>query len=42
MINTQATELWSEKLKRRDHLENLSVDERIVLKWNLMKLGEGV
>lgn len=42
MINTQARELWSEKLERRDHLENLSADGRIVLKWIVMKVGEEV
>jgi hypothetical protein len=27
----------SESLKGRDHLGDLSVDRRIILKWNLMK-----
>lgn len=40
MINTQATKLWSGKLKRKNHLENLSADDRIVLKWILMKFGK--
>jgi hypothetical protein len=25
------TEVWSEHLKRRDHLEDLDVDDRIIL-----------
>jgi hypothetical protein len=27
---------WLEGLKQRDHLEHLSIDRRIILKWILM------
>jgi hypothetical protein len=31
------TKFWSEKLKGRDHLEDLGIDEKIILKWILRK-----
>jgi hypothetical protein len=33
------TKFRLESLKGRDHLENLDVNERIILKWILMKYG---
>jgi len=30
---------WLENLKRRDHLEELGVDGRIILEWILKKQG---
>jgi len=32
------TNLWSENLKGRDHLEDVGTDGRIILEWNL-KMG---
>jgi hypothetical protein len=31
------TEFWCGKMKERHHLEGLSIDERIILKWSLKK-----
>jgi hypothetical protein len=31
------TKFWLENLKRRDHLEDVSVDEKIILEWMLGK-----
>jgi hypothetical protein len=31
------TQFWSENLKGRDHLEDVGVDGRIILKWILRK-----
>jgi hypothetical protein len=31
------TKFWKESLKRRDHAEDLDVNERIILKWILGK-----
>jgi hypothetical protein len=31
------TIFWVEKLKERDHLEDLGVDEKIILGWILRK-----
>jgi hypothetical protein len=31
--------IWLESLKGRDHPEDLDIDGRIILKWNLRKLG---
>jgi len=33
------TKFWSETLTGRDHTEDLSVDERILLEWILRKWG---
>jgi hypothetical protein len=33
------TRVWRQHLKERDHLEDLCVDGRIMLKWILNKLG---
>lgn len=33
------TTFWSENLRERDHLENMGVDERILLKLILMRCG---
>jgi hypothetical protein len=32
------TKFWLESLKRRDHMEDLGIDWRIILKWILGKL----
>jgi hypothetical protein len=32
-----AYNIWSEKLKERDHIEDLVIEGRIVLKWILEK-----
>jgi hypothetical protein len=29
------TEFWLESLKERDHIEDISVGERVILKWIL-------
>jgi len=34
------TEFWWEYFRERDHLEELSIDERIILKW-ILKLQDG-
>ena len=34
------TEFWWENVRERDHLEELSIDERIILKW-IFKLQDG-
>jgi hypothetical protein len=31
------TIFWFKNLKGRDHLEDLGMDERIILEWNLEK-----
>jgi hypothetical protein len=31
---------WSDNLKDKEHLEDLSADERITLNWALKKYGE--
>jgi len=31
---------WSENLKERDHLEDLSIEQRIILEWILKKWVE--
>jgi len=33
------TIFWLENLKRRDHSEDLEVDEKIILEWILEKYG---
>jgi hypothetical protein len=33
------TQFLSENLKGRDHLENIDVDGRVILKWILKKYG---
>jgi hypothetical protein len=33
------TEFWLENLEGRNHLGDLSIDERIILKWILKKQG---
>ena len=35
------TGFWWEILKKRDHLEHLGLDRRIILKWLLRKQGGG-
>jgi hypothetical protein len=35
------TVFWSGKLRERDHLEDQSVDGRIILKWIFKKWDEG-
>jgi hypothetical protein len=30
---------WLENLKRRDHMVNLDLDARIILRWDLTKMG---
>jgi hypothetical protein len=32
-------EFWLENMRGRDHLEDLDIDERIILKWFLRKQG---
>jgi hypothetical protein len=36
------TELWSERLKGRCHLEDVDVDGRIILKWVFEEYDEKV
>jgi hypothetical protein len=36
------TEFWPEKLKARDHLEDLDVDDRVILKRILNELSRRV
>jgi hypothetical protein len=36
------TKFWSEILKGKDHAEDLGIDGKITLKWNLGKEGEKV
>jgi len=33
----ERTRVWWGKLRERDHLENLSLDERITLRWSFKK-----
>jgi hypothetical protein len=35
-----AYKTWSENLNRRDHLENIGVEGRIILKWFLNRVRE--
>jgi hypothetical protein len=35
------TKFWSENLKGKDHLEELGVDRKVVLKWILGKVWTG-
>jgi len=37
-----STGLWMENLRDRDHLEDLGVDGRIILRWILRKWDVGV
>ena len=30
---------WCEKLEEGDHLENLGIDEKMILKWILNRMG---
>jgi hypothetical protein len=36
------TKFWFENLKGRDHLEDLSIDGKLILEWILGKQWEGV
>jgi hypothetical protein len=36
-MELEISKFWSENLKGRDHSEDLSVDERIILEWILGK-----
>jgi hypothetical protein len=41
MVGKRDTHIWWENVKDGDHLEDLEVDGRIILKWTLKTRCEG-